>query len=80
MSRCISPHGEYSDHVVCPTGPFYCARCLVIDEQSIDAALEAAALAVEAVIQPTLALTGDYEDVMGYQHATQIIRSLKAVQ
>lgn len=41
MSRCISLHGEYSDHEFTPEqGEFICARCDVLDEDAALAEIE----------------------------------------
>lgn len=73
MSTCISREGEYSEHLIPPAGPFWCTRCYVIDEQAIDAALEAAA---QAIMQ---ADTGDEGELAeAYEHAASIVRAQKS--
>ena len=33
MSRCVSMHGEYSDHIL--DGDYICTRCNVLDEDAL---------------------------------------------
>jgi len=43
MSKCISKHGEYSEHELGnPEDPFCCQRCFTVDEDAIMAALRSA--------------------------------------
>ena len=42
MSKCISSHGEYSEHDLTGAERFACQRCWVLDEAAIMAALAAA--------------------------------------
>ena len=55
MSRCISSHGEYSEHTFLPSGPaargedrFTCALCGDFDEWAAGEALLAAEVIAEA--------------------------------
>ena len=79
MSTCISREGEYSEHAIPPAGPFWCTRCYVIDEQAIDAALEAAAQSVEVAADrafqcPDLRCRAR---ASGIEHAARIVRAQK---
>ena len=41
MSKCISSHGEYSEHDLTGAERFICQRCWALDEDAIMAALAA---------------------------------------